>query len=373
MAKAPTFPVEVDWPAPVRGLRSRVVRWYRAHGRDLPWRRTADPYAIWVSEVMLQQTQVATVLRYFQPFLERFPTIRDLAAASPPEVLSAWSGLGYYRRARMMHQAAKVVCEHHGGVFPNTLEDVRALPGVGAYTSGAVMSIAFGVPVPAVDGNVNRVLARLLGMTGDPTRGPHAATVTAAAGALTAGTDPGDVVQGLMELGATVCTPVAPQCDRCPWRNACKAREGGDPESIPPPRQRAARKPLHVALALVCQPQGILMLPRAPTGLFGGLHELPSSGQVEGTRGKAPGLNRMHQALAAAHVNLEIGNLLARTERTLSHRDMVLWTFQARLRPGVPMLEQTVTVPRDDLGQAPLSTAMRMALRDALTTLEKKP
>ncbi len=191
----------------------------RPSSRDLPWRQTRDPYAIWVSEIMLQQTRAAVVVERYQAFLERFPTVFALAAAAEQDVLALWSGLGYYRRARMLHKAAQVVATVHGGVMPGTAEELLALPGVGSYTAAAIASIAYGEAIAVVDGNVERVLCRLAGWHAN---GGHARKVEKLAGRLIDGERPGDFNQALMELGATVCLPRNPQCLTCPISEYCK-------------------------------------------------------------------------------------------------------------------------------------------------------
>jgi A/G-specific adenine glycosylase len=194
-----------------------LLRWYDSNRRDLPWRRSADPYRIWLSEIMLQQTRVAAVLEHYRAFLTRFPTVRKLAAAPLESVLAAWSGLGYYRRARSLHRAAQQIVGRHGGRLPRTVPELRALPGIGRYTSAAVASIAFGVPVAVVDGNVERVIARLLAANG------QSVDYWALAESLLERSRPGDWNQAMMELGATVCLPRAPQCGQCPLKRWCKS------------------------------------------------------------------------------------------------------------------------------------------------------
>ena len=196
-------------------FRRALLRWYDLHHRDLPWRKTRDPYSIWLSEIMLQQTRVAAVLEHYRIFLERFPDLPALAAASEESVLAAWSGLGYYRRARMMHQCARQIAEQHGGLFPENSKTLMTLPGIGRYTAAAIASIAFAEPVAVVDGNVERVLRRVMGanLSAQQTW-QHAQTILA-------NSRPGDFNQAMMELGATVCVPRAPRCPECPVRKWC--------------------------------------------------------------------------------------------------------------------------------------------------------
>src|SRR5205823_775886 len=194
-------------------LRRALRRWYRAAARDLPWRRTRDPYAIWVSEVMLQQTQVATVRPYYERWMQRFPTVTDLAAAGEEDVLQVWAGLGYYSRARALLRGAREVVARHGGQVPRRTEDLKALPGIGPYTAGAIASIAFGLREPVVDGNVTRVLCRIFGLRGDPNAGQLRSELWRLAALLVPPRAPGEFNSALMELGATVCRPGKPDCE----------------------------------------------------------------------------------------------------------------------------------------------------------------
>jgi A/G-specific adenine glycosylase len=217
------------------GLRARLLAWYAANRRDLPWRRSSDPYAIWVSEIMLQQTRVAVVVQRYRVFLERFPTLFALALAPEEEVLALWSGLGYYRRARMLHKAAQFVASQLNGALPSSSTGLRNLPGIGAYTAAAIASIAYGEPVAVVDGNVERVLCRLMGWEAGPQGQPGLRRrIEALAGELVDPVKPGDFNQAMMELGATVCLPRNPQCLLCPLAGGCKTR--GEHKTAPRPR-----------------------------------------------------------------------------------------------------------------------------------------
>ncbi|HUM10621.1 MAG TPA: A/G-specific adenine glycosylase [Myxococcaceae bacterium] len=333
-------------------IRAALLRWYDAQARDLPWRRTRDPYAIWVSEVMLQQTQVSVVLPYWTAFLARFPDVGALARASLDEVLATWRGLGYYARARNLHRAAQAVVERHAGRLPRDVEALRALPGFGRYTVGAVASIAFGLGVPLVDGNVARVLARLFaveGATGEPAREKQLWSI---AEALVEGERPGDWNQALMELGATVCRPEQPTCLLCPLRSRCAALAGGRVVEIPAPKVRGARRALHLAVAAVRKGDSVLLVRRDGTGLFGGLWELPGvectpGGEMDALRARWP----------------EIGDglrPLGRVERTLTHRALTLEVYEVEgLAP--PEGARWATAPQvESMG---VSAAMQAVLR----------
>lgn len=234
-----------------------LLTWFARARRPLPWREARTPYRVWVSEAMLQQTQVATVIPYFRRWLARFPTVEALAAAPLSDVLKAWEGLGYYRRARLLHEGAKVVASQHGGVLPETYDALLELPGVGPYTAAAVASLAFGEPVLAVDGNVKRVAARLFRLCGDV----KVRAVEAHLGPHQPEAEAGAFNEALMELGATVCTPRSPHCEACPVSAHCEAFQHGQVARFPEPKKRRAIPHLH-RFALVCQGNGALWLRR---------------------------------------------------------------------------------------------------------------
>jgi len=257
-------------PDEVPATRDALLAWYDASARSLPWRDVRDPWATWVSEVMLQQTRVETVVPYYHRFLQRFPTPAALAAASESDVLALWSGLGYYRRARFLHAGARRVVEAHGGAIPRDPTALRALPGVGDYTAGAIGSIAFGLRVPLVDGNVERVLTRLHGLRGDP-RAPAGRKQLWALAARYADHDrPGDVNQSLMELGATVCAPTSPRCLVCPVRTRCVAAREGDPERYPEKRRPPAPRDERWSALVAALDERVWLVP-SPIGRWEGM------------------------------------------------------------------------------------------------------
>jgi A/G-specific adenine glycosylase len=320
----------MDYPARMlqqeqtRALRRALIAWYDREARDLPWRRTRDPYAIWVSEIMLQQTRVDTVLRYYERFLERFPTPAALAGAGEDAVLAAWSGLGYYRRARNLHSGVREVVARYGGQVPESPEARRALPGVGRYTAGAIGSIAFDRPEPIVDGNVARVLSRVLAIEEPPARAQPA--LWQAAEQLVQGDRPSALNQALMELGATLCSKRRPRCEQCPIAAECRARAQGRAEALPLASKKPAPREVELVALVATRGRGAaieLWLSRGDGTLFGGLWNLPM----------AEGHGR-----AAARALLERTGLRgtlaarasARIEHVLSHRSLRVQLWPVR-------------------------------------------
>jgi A/G-specific adenine glycosylase len=262
-------------PDRARELRGALLPWYESVRRDLPWRRTKDPYAVWLSEIMLQQTRVETVIPYFERFVRELPTVSALAEAPSDRVMSLWSGLGYYRRARMLHEAAMQISTKRGGVFPATAEGLAEIRGIGRYTAGAIASIAFGEQAALVDGNVVRVLARIFAIEDDVRGGPGLKKIWALAEALVPAANAGDWNQALMELGATTCIPRAPRCLVCPVRGVCAARAKGIEAELP--HLLAKTKPIESRrVAVVATRKGsVVLCRRRAGGLFGGLWEPP--------------------------------------------------------------------------------------------------
>lgn len=257
-------------------FREAILAWYDANRRDLPWRATSDPYAIWASEVMLQQTQVSRVAEYWPRFIERFPTVNALAEASPGDVLAEWSGLGYYRRARMFQSAARVVVNELGGVLPPSARDLCRLPGMGNYTSAAVASIGLGEAVPAVDANAARVLARVLGLKGDVSRADKRRTLEHEARRLLDPERPGDFNQAIMELGALACSPAAPDCRSCPIARFCVAGASSDPAAYPGPTAPVRSIALREAVGVVTRGARLLLaVQKHERGWWQGLWTLP--------------------------------------------------------------------------------------------------
>lgn len=247
------------------GFRQAILQWYSRHARPLPWRSTADPYRIWISEVMLQQTTVAAVIPYFERFLERFPTVHDLAAAAEEDVLRLWEGLGYYSRARNLHRAAQILVRERAGVFPDEVGPLRELPGIGRYTAGAIASFAFDRPAPIVEANTQRLYCRLLGFHGDPRSAAGQKLLWSFAEQILPRRSAGQFNQALMELGATICTPENPACERCPARRCCLAFADNSQSRVPRPTVRPkATEVTEVAVAI--ERRGKYLLRKRPAG-----------------------------------------------------------------------------------------------------------
>ncbi|MAG33288.1 MAG: A/G-specific adenine glycosylase [Deltaproteobacteria bacterium] len=315
----------------LRKIRAPLLRWYDVNRRDLPWRRTADPYAIWISETMLQQTRVDTVIPYWERFLETFPDVASLAAADIDEVYAVWTGLGYYSRARNLKAAAETVVADCDGRLPNGAEGLRQLKGIGRYTAGAIASIAFDREEPLVDGNVVRVFTRLIGIREDCSTRPVVESLWAMAAALVRGKRPGDLNQALMELGATLCTPRKPDCGACPLQRHCDAHAEGDAEELPIKKKKPKKKPMRAVAAWIERSGRILAVRRPEEGLMAGLWELPGGeiGPTQKARDRVAGVLR-------TAVGLEIRKVepIGQIEHLFSHRCLALEVFRCLPEPG---------------------------------------
>lgn len=352
----------------VETIRATLGEWYRTAARDLPWRRSRDPYAIWVSEVMLQQTRVATVIPYYERWMQRFPDVKTLAAASEDHVLHAWQGLGYYSRARALLQGARAVVERHDGRMPHALEELRALPGIGPYTAGAIRSIAFDRPAAIVDGNVVRVLTRLYALTGDPARAPLKQRLWKLAEELVPEHGARDFNQALMELGATVCAPKGAECGRCPLAKDCVAREHGWQARLPELAKRPDTTPVRMVAAVVERSGRFLVMQlgeEAPR--WAGMWQFPNTevGAKE-TTGSA-----LKRALHALGLDAEPEELVLTVRHSVTRYRIQLDVHRARAR-GTARSESIAWKRVGELNDLALPSAHRRIAR-ALSRSRAKP
>jgi len=349
-----------------KGLR--VVVWYQSGHRDLPWRKTTDPYRILVSELMLQQTRVETVLGYYERFLEAFPDATSLACASGEAVMSLWQGLGYYSRARNLQKAVIAVIESHGGVFPSDPKLLGQLPGIGPYTAGAIASIAFNVPAPAVDGNVLRVMSRLLCLEGDIGQATTKNSVTLAVRDMIPAQHAADFCQGMMELGATVCTPVSPDCAHCPLQGDCMAYVRQMVGKFPIRTPKAAPQDSCQAVFLVVDPHDRVLLVFRKSGLLGGLWGLPHFESESDEPDLEELITHLHGEPMMEEGQLVLRNLVGTTRHVFTHR---LWRMRIW---RVDFLSVQITesesesykwLPMGLLDTVPIPEAFRKVLRVA--------
>jgi A/G-specific adenine glycosylase len=363
-------------------FRKQLLGWFRQFQRDLPWRRTKDPYRIWLSEIMLQQTRVAAAIPYYERFLERFPDVRSLAAAPQEEILRAWSGLGYYSRARNLQRAAQQIIAKHGGQFPTRMDDVLALPGIGNYTAAAILSIAFGKKHAVLDGNVARVLARLGAIRGDLRESPRWQELQETADCLLDPESSGDWNQATMELGATLCTPKSPQCLLCPVAQFCKGRKLGIAESLPEKRGKRATVEVTLAAAVFTDEKArTLLLPppkntkekasadHVPT-LVSRLWHFPTlsvtaepgANLLAFLRKQMPGIQHRKWQLVPA----------GRVRHAVTYRAITLLPFLIRLRK-LPPFPGARRVPLSDISGLPVSNLTRKVACSALAAAASVP
>ncbi|MGJ3237260.1 MAG: A/G-specific adenine glycosylase [Anaerolineae bacterium] len=308
-------------------IQRALLLWYDANRAELPW-RGADAYRVWLSEIMLQQTQIDTVIPYYHRFLEAFPTIHDLARADLDQVLKLWEGLGYYSRARNLHRTAQIIADQHEGIFPQQVADLLQLPGIGRYTAGAIASIAFDQSAPVLDGNVIRVFSRWLDLNEQVNRSPVKRMLWDLAESLVPAERAGDYNQALMELGQTICTPKNPDCERCPLQAICKAYEAGTQTERPLKKKRPTPPHYDVSAGLIRDDQGHLLIAQRPAeGLLGGLWEFPG-GKQEANESLPECLQReLREELA---IEVEVGALFVQVKHAFTHFKITLHAYECR-------------------------------------------
>ncbi len=331
-------------------LAPRLLAWWDEGHAEHPWRRQPDSYAVWIAEVMLQQTQIATVIPYFARWMARFPDVRALAAAPLDDVLKLWEGLGYYGRARNLHRAAQQIVAEWGGALPDDVAALRRLPGIGPYTAGAIASIVFGRPVPVLDGNVIRVLSRLVDLEADVTKTATKRWLWELAAGLVPAERPGDYNQALMELGQRICVPAAPACHRCPIAALCLARARGTQLERPvrPPRPHTPH--YDVVAGVIYRDDGAFLIARRPPeGLLGGLWEFPGGKQEAGESLPEALRREIDEELG---IEIRVGAALGRIKHAYTHFRITLHAFEARHVAGEPQnigVDAHAWVSLDDL------------------------
>lgn len=342
---------------------SLLLSWYAGHARQLPWRGNPDPYSIWVSEVMLQQTRADTVIPYFDRWMRRFPSLEALASASQQEVLTAWEGLGYYGRARNLHRAAQMLVRENHSMLPDEVSQLRKLPGIGPYTAAAIASIAFGKDEPTLDGNIRRVLARFFNLTEDVRSASSERKLwQLAADHLPAG-QAGEYNQALMDLGAVICTPKSPACERCPLQDACQAKALGLQEQRPVHAPKAAIPHRVVTAAVISRDGQVLIACRPSHGLLGGMWEFPGGKLQDGEDLLACLHREIREELGA---EIEIGELLGEYHHAYTHFRVTLYAYHCTLLKGEPKAIQVADVrwvPENELGQYPMGKIDRQISR----------
>jgi A/G-specific adenine glycosylase len=345
----------------LKRIRRALTGWYDRHRRNLPWRDTQDPYAIWISEIMLQQTRVETVVPYFLRFLARFPNAETLARAPLGEVLKVWENLGYYTRARNLHKAAGEIVERFGGRIPADLEEILRLPGIGRYTAGAILSIAFGRDVPAIDGNVRRVISRLFAVEESVDDAATRKRIEELVGTLVPKRDPGRFNQALMELGAVCCTPKTPACPACPLQDDCRARVQGLAHRLPVRGKKKAIPHREVVSAVIRDGNGRLLIVQRPArGLLGSLWKFPG-GILNPEEPPEEGLARI--AREELGIEIGVGSPLAAVKHAYTHFRITLTAFSCTLREGIPTGSPWRWAGTGELEELPFSKADRRIAR----------
>ena len=344
-------------PLQLKKFQQRLLRWFRAHKRDLPWRASRDPYRVWIAEIMLQQTRIAAAIPYYERFLQRLPNVKSLARSPLVEVLKLWSGLGYYSRARNLHRAARIIVADHNGNFPRELDSALQLPGIGRYTAAAVLSIAYDAPLAVLDGNVARVLARLLAGRGDLREPRRWRSLAKTAQDWFASDSPGDWNQALMELGETICTPVNARCAICPISKWCRAYKLGLTDKIPSPRIKRAAVKIKIAAAILLDPRGRTILVKDPGAhdhvLFSRMWQFPAVQVARHPRAELE--EHLRATLGIDSIVLEE---LPTARHGVTFRNITLLPYLANV-DHLPKLPRTRVLALENLSHVPVSSATR--------------
>ena len=340
-----------------------LTEWYKKNKRELPWRQTSDPYKIWVSEIMLQQTRVDTVIPYYERFIKAFPTVHDLAAASQQQVLKCWEGLGYYSRGRNLHKAAKMISEQYGGTLPSTYEEISKLKGIGPYTAAAVLSIAFNQKYAVVDGNVIRVITRFYGISDDIRKTYTKKRVQEIADELIQSSNPGEYNQAVMELGALICTPKNPACERCPISQQCISLQRMQTDVIPykSPINKSPHKEIAVGL-IVNENNELLISLRPEDSMLGGLWEFPGGKKEKNETLRQTVVRELKEELG---VDVEVYTKFRDLNHTYSHFKITMHAFWCKIVNGRPEPKSStglVWVSLDSVDQYPFPKANKTLL-----------
>jgi A/G-specific adenine glycosylase len=310
-------------------IQTNLLQWFKKNGRDLPWRKTRDPYAIWVSEIMLQQTQVTTVIPYYQKFLKSFPTIHHLAKSDLSKVLKVWEGLGYYSRARNLHRASQIVLTRFRGKIPETLKDLLDLPGIGRSTAGSILSFAFHKDAPILDGNAKRVLSRLFTVSSNPMKSKTEGLLWQISESLIPKGFSNPFNQALMDLGSMLCTPKEPECDRCPLHRFCKGRASGKPERFPAKKVKRTIPHIESVSAVIKKDGRVLLNQRPPAGLLGGLWEFPNW-RNEGKQRSRLNSRLKNTIKKEMEMDVEVKEFIGVFQQTYSHFKLTLSVFHCQ-------------------------------------------
>ena len=355
--RGPALTPGLDSTESKRLFARKVLSWYRTNGRRLPWRNVRDPYRIWVSEVMLQQTQVASAIRYYERFLQAFPSVTHLAEADLQEVLKQWEGMGYYARARNLHQSARLIMERHKGLVPDQMGDLLSLPGIGRSTAGAILSIAFNQQAPILDGNVQRLLCRIYAVREDPRQARVSRLLWQLSEGILPERQAGPLNQGLMDIGALVCTPKTPSCPGCPLPSFCQAFHLNAQDRIPQPRRALPLPHREKAVAVIWWEGRVLLCRRPSPGLLGGLWEFPGW-HLEGT---APARPLLSQKLAEeCGLSVELEEEILSFLHAYTHFREGIQVFHGRCRkPGRASRADLQWVRTEELERYPLSASQR--------------